>query len=169
MKRLAVLLAALIPAVILTLLPGWAPSRPAPAVMEVAAAPGPVPAALLPDPTLAGPVTPAQLAHGARVYRALCVACHLPDGRGMAGVTPPLAGADFMLQDRERAVAIVLHGLTGPITVNGTGYSNVMPPLNAVLTDRQVADVLTYVFNTWGNDGEAFDAGFVATVRARGR
>lgn len=171
MKRLAALLAALVPAVMLTLLPDWAPSRSAPTASAtgIPPSPGAPPAAMLPDQTAAGPATPAQLANGARTYRALCAACHLPDGRGMAGVIPPLAGADYMLTDRERAVRTVLHGLTGPITVNGVAYNNVMPPLDAVLNDQQAADVLTYVFNTWGNAGDAFSPGFVATVRARGR
>ena len=119
-----------------------------------------------PDLTLAGAPTAAQLNRGARVYRTLCVACHLPDGKGMAAVTPPLAAADFMLADRERAIRTVLKGLAGPITVNGVAYQGSMPALETILTDAQVADVLTFVFNTWGNTGEAFDSAHVARLRA---
>lgn len=145
--------------------------EPAPAAAVVAnAAPAmeATPAAVLPaaDLTLAGPATSAQISRGARVYRTLCVACHLPDGKGMATVTPPLAGADFMFADRTRAIRTILKGIEGPITVNGAAYQGTMPSLEQILTDAQVADVLTYVFNTWGNTGEAFDAAHVARLRA---
>lgn len=119
------------------------------------------------DPTSAGPVTQAQLANGAKIYRTLCLACHLPDGRGMPAVIPPLAQSDFLLDDRARAVRIVLKGLSGPITVNTIGYNGVMPPLEAVLSDRQIADVLSYVFNTWDNQGDAFDEVHIAAIRAQ--
>lgn len=125
---------------------------------------GPQPAV---DRTGAGPATPAQLANGARVYRTLCVSCHLPDGKGMISVIPPLVGSDYMLADRARSVRVVLKGLSGPITVNQVGYNAVMPPLEAVLSDRQVADVLTYVYNSWGNRGEAFDPAAVGAIRAQ--
>jgi mono/diheme cytochrome c family protein len=118
------------------------------------------------DPTLAGPATSAQLSRGARVYRSLCLACHLPDGKGMSALVPPLVAADFMFADRERAIRTVLKGLAGPITVNGVGYQGVMPALEQVLTDQQVADVLTYVFNTWGNSGEAFAPAHIGLLRA---
>lgn len=117
------------------------------------------------DLTSAGPATSAQIARGARTYRSLCFACHLPDGKGMAGATPPLAGSDYLFDDRERAIRIVLKGQSGPITVNGASYNGIMLPLEAVLTDKQVADVLTYVYNSWGNQGEAFDPDYVAVVR----
>lgn len=119
-----------------------------------------------PDLTLAGPPTSAQISRGARTYRTLCLACHLPDGKGMAGLTPPLAGADYLFADRERAIHTVLKGLAGPIVVNGQEYAGVMPALEQVLTDAQVADVLTYVFNAWGNRGDAFDAAHIARRRA---
>lgn len=162
MKHLAVLLPALALAVTLTLFAGRSLTPDTPLDAETS------PAAPVIDPTGAGAPTPAQLAGGARVYRALCAACHLPDGRGMAGVIPPLGAADYLLEDRARAIRVVLHGLSGPITVNGAAYNGVMPPLGPVLTDRQAADVLTYVFNSWGNAGDAFAAGHVAHVRAGG-
>lgn len=139
------------------------PPSAAPAALAAAAPPAhPLPAA---DPTLAGPATAAQVARGGRVYRTLCLACHLPDGKGMAGLTPPLAESDFLFADRTRAVRLVLKGQTGAITVNGVTYQGLMPGLESVLTDTQVADVLTYVFNSWGNTGDAFDAAHIATLR----
>ncbi len=118
------------------------------------------------DRTSAGLVTPAQMANGAKVYRTLCVSCHMPDGKGMFTAVPPLTGSDYMLADRERAIRGVLKGVSGPITVNQVHYNAVMPPLEAVLTDRQIADVLTYVFNSWSNQGDAFDPHFVGSLRA---
>ena len=121
------------------------------------------------DSTSAGLPEPSLMANGARVYRVLCAACHMPDGRGVPGVIPPLAGADYLLEDRPRAVRIILQGLSGPVTVNGASYNNLMPPLDAVLSDTQVADVLTYVTNSWGNTGDAFDPDFVSRVRPQPR
>lgn len=132
--------------------------------LMVAPEPGLQPAV---DRTSAGPATPIQLANGARVYRTLCVSCHLPDGKGMLTAVPPLAGSDYMQADRARVVRGVLQGISGPITVNQAGYNGVMPPLGAVLSDRQVADVLTYVFNSWGNQGDAFDPESVGAIRAQ--
>lgn len=139
------------------------PTAPATAAVATEAA---TPA---PDLTLAGAASSAQIARGGRVYRTLCLACHLPDGKGMPTLTPPLAESDFLAADRTRAIRIVLKGQSGPITVNGVGYQGVMPGLESVLTDAQVADVLTYVFNSWGNNGEAFDAGHIGELRAQWR
>lgn len=174
MRSLLVVLLGVVAALAATLL---ALPRPAPLVAPaaetenapaaVAAAPANVPPAV--DLTLAGPPTSAQIARGERVYRTLCLACHLPDGKGMAGVVPPLAGADYMTADRARTVRIVLKGLQGPVTVNGTAYQGLMPGLENVLTDAQVADVLTYVFNRWGNSGEAFAPDHIASLRAQWR
>ena len=171
MRPLSVVILGVVTALAVTLLalPRSTSLTPATAAPELAPAPAAGATAVLPDLTLAGPPGAAQLARGARTYRTLCVACHLPDGKGMNAVTPPLVAADFMFADRERAIRTVLKGLAGPITVNGTSYQGVMPALEQILTDAQVADVLTYVFNTWGNTGEAFAADHVARRRAEWR
>jgi len=106
-----------------------------------------------------------QAEKGKQAYMGLCFACHQPDGKGLPGVFPPLAGSDYMLADRERAIRVVLKGMTGPVTVNGKKYDSAMPPQEAALTDQQVADVLTYIFNAWGNTGDAFNADQVKAVR----
>ena len=117
------------------------------------------------NPAIAGLTKEMQAEKGKQVYMGLCFACHQPDGKGLPGAFPPLAGSDFMLADRERAIRVVLKGLTGPVTVNGKTINSAMPPQEAVLTDRQVADVLTYVYNTWGNTGDAFTTDQVKTIR----
>lgn len=121
------------------------------------------------NPTIAGLTKEAQIEKGKQVYMGLCFACHQPDGKGMPAVFPPLAKSDFMLADRDRAVRIVLKGLTGSVTVNGATYNSAMPPQEAALTDQQIADVLTYVYNSWGNTGDAFKADRVKAIRNEAR
>jgi nitrite reductase (NO-forming) len=122
-------------------------------------------AAVKSNPTIAGLTKEMQIEKGKQVYMGLCFACHQPDGKGLPNAFPPLAGSDFMQADRERAVRIVLKGLTGPVTVNGQIINSVMPPQEAVLTDAQIASVLTYVFNSWGNQGDAFTTDQVKAIR----
>jgi nitrite reductase (NO-forming) len=93
-----------------------------------------------------------QLERGKQHFLTSCFACHLANGEGIPGVFPPLANADFLNADKDRAIRIITRGLSGPVTVNGKTYNNVMPP-QVQLDDAAVADVLTYVMNSWGNKG----------------
>jgi nitrite reductase (NO-forming) len=95
-----------------------------------------------------------QIEKGKLVFMQTCAVCHQTNGQGLPQVFPPLAGSDFLMADKARSVRIVLRGLSGPIVVNGAQYDSVMPPI-VQLTDEQVAHVLTYVRNSWGNSGEA--------------
>ena len=117
------------------------------------------------NPVIAGLTKEMQIEKGKQVYLGLCFACHQVDGKGLPGAFPPLASSDYLLADRDRAVRTVLKGLTGPIVVNGVTINSVMPPQEAVLTDAQIADVLTYVDTSWGNQGEAFKADQVKAIR----
>lgn len=112
--------------------------------------------------------TPEQLADGKKTFDTICSACHRPDGTGMPNMFPPLAKSDFLMADKERSIRIVLNGLQGPVEVNGAKYNQVMPPLGAQFKDDQVAAVLSYVRNSFGNSGEAVTAEEVAKVRAAG-
>ena len=122
-------------------------------------------AAVKANPTIAELTKEMRIEKGKQVYMGLCTACHQADGKGLPGAFPPLAAADYMLADRDRAVRTVLKGMSGPVTVNGVTYNSVMPPQEAVLTDTQIADALTYVFNAWGNQGDAFTAAQVKVIR----
>jgi nitrite reductase (NO-forming) len=115
------------------------------------------------NPAIANLTQEVRLERGKQVYMASCFACHLPDGKGMANVFPPLAGSDYLMADRDRAIRVVLKGLTGPVTVNGVNYNSAMPP--QPLSDEQVADVLTYVTNSWGNQAEPFTVDDVRRVK----
>ena len=117
------------------------------------------------NPAIAGLSKEMQVEKGKQVYMGLCFACHQLDGKGLPGAFPPLAGSDYLLVDRARAIRTVLKGLTGPIVVNGVTFNSAMPPQEAVLTDQQISDVLTFVYNSWGNKGDAFTRDDVKTIR----
>jgi mono/diheme cytochrome c family protein len=104
-------------------------------------------------------------ADGKEVYGRVCVACHQAEGTGVPGAFPPLAGSEFVTGDSERLVKIVLHGLSGPLTVKGEKYNSSMPPWGATLTDQEVAAVATYVRSSFGNSAAAVDAAAVQKVR----
>ncbi len=91
-----------------------------------------------------------KIAAGKDLYTKTCFACHQANGEGIANAFPPLAKSDYLNADVKRAIGVVLHGKTGEITVNGKKYNSVMT--KQTLTDEEVADVLTYVYNSWGNN-----------------
>lgn len=101
---------------------------------------------------------------GKEVY-ATCTTCHQANGAGVPNTYPPLAGSDIVAGDANRVIAIVLHGLMGPIKVNGKDYNNVMSPWGAAFNDTQVAAVVSYVRSQWGNTASAVTAADVAKVR----
>jgi nitrite reductase (NO-forming) len=113
----------------------------------------------------AGDTLEARVLRGKARYMGICSTCHMLEGQGMASVFPPLAKSDFLMADKERSIHIVLAGLSGPIEVNGQRYDNLMPPF-ANLTDHEIADVLTFVRNSFGNRGEPVLGEEVARVRA---
>jgi mono/diheme cytochrome c family protein/glucose/arabinose dehydrogenase len=110
-----------------------------------------------------------ELAHpGKPIYEALCLNCHQADGKGLAGVYPPLSGSDWVTGPKSRLIRVVLHGLTGPLKVNGVEYgvSNAapMPPMG--LDDKQAADVLSYVRSQFGNHSPPVTPTDVKEVRS---
>ena len=90
--------------------------------------------------------------------------CHQNDGAGVENVFPPLAKSDYLAADSKRAIGVVLNGLSGPVTVNGQNYNSVMPPMSQ-LNDDEVANILSYTLNSWGNPGGRVTAQEVAKVR----
>jgi nitrite reductase (NO-forming) len=106
-----------------------------------------------------------QIKAGGVLFKGTCSTCHQDNGEGLANVFPPLAGSDWLARTPQGAIAIALNGLTGPITVNGKTYDSVMPPMSQ-LNDDEIANILTFVLNSWGNHGPTITAQEVAEVRA---
>ena len=106
----------------------------------------------------------ARLPEGEKVFQTYCQACHQANGQGLPGAFPPLAKSDYLLADPKRGIVAVISGVSGAITVNGQKFDSVMPHLN-YLSDQQIADALTYVLNSWGNDGGVIVPEQVAEVR----
>jgi mono/diheme cytochrome c family protein len=105
-----------------------------------------------------------SIQRGQEVFNTTCKICHQENGQGLAKLYPPLAQSDFLLKDPKRAIGIVLNGLNGEITVNGNIY-NMEMPAQTKLNDQQVADVLNFVRNSWGNKGKAISIGQVKAQR----
>jgi len=106
-----------------------------------------------------------QVAAGKQLFNGTCSVCHQANGEGLANVFPPLAKSDYIAGDPERLVEAILHGVSGKVTVNGAEYNSVMPPMNQ-LTDDEVANISTFVLNSWGNPGGQISKEQAATVRA---
>lgn len=106
-----------------------------------------------------------QIKSGKELYGRTCFACHQPGGQGIPNAFPPLAKSDFLNANPDRAIGAVLHGLSGEITVNGKKFNNVMTSQH--LSDDEVADVLTYVYNSWGNNKTVITPVKVKAVRAK--
>ncbi|MDB6175642.1 MAG: aniA [Chthoniobacteraceae bacterium] len=101
---------------------------------------------------------------GKRIYAQTCFACHQAEGQGLPGVFPPLAKSDFLMADKARAIHGVIKGQSGEMVVNGVKYNGVMPPV--LLTDEQIAHVLTFVRNAWGNTGDIVTVEEVQKIHA---
>ena len=98
------------------------------------------------------------------LFKGTCSTCHQDNGAGLPNVFPPLAKSDYLLSDKQRAIQIVLNGMTGPVKVNGADYNSVMPPMSQ-LNDDEVANILTYVLNSWDNPGGRITKAEVAAMR----
>lgn len=104
-----------------------------------------------------------RIEFGRETYMSVCQACHMADGSGIEGAFPPVAESDYLNENPERGVSAVVHGLSGEITVNGETYNGVMPRQN--LTNEEVANVITYILNNFGNDGGEITPDQVERVR----
>ena len=111
--------------------------------------------------------TAALVAKGKLLYLQNCVICHQGGGQGSPGTFPPLAKSDYLMAKEENGIRPLVEGLSGRITVNGSNYDNTMPPI--LLTDEQVAAVLTFVRNTWNSSNDAIQPAQVSAVRGKSR
>lgn len=94
---------------------------------------------------------PKSVTRGKELYTTYCQNCHMEDGKGQAGVFPPLAKVDYLKKTPvSKIIELILKGQTGEITVNGSKYNAQMLAMD-YLSDEQVADILNYMYNSWGN------------------
>ena len=117
------------------------------------------------DPKIATLSKEIQMEKGKQVYMQTCFVCHQIMGEGIAGQIPPLGKSDYLMADKDRSIRAVLHGMTGEVIVNGKKFNGVMIPHNH-LPDDQIANVLTYVRNSWGNSGDNVTVEQVRRIRA---
>lgn len=111
------------------------------------------------------PALEESIKKGKEIFNSYCMSCHMAEGEGVPGVYPPLAGSDYLMEDKERSIQIVMHGTEGEIVVNGQTYNMPMPSMN--LSNEQVTHVLNYVRNSWGNEGEVVSFEEVKAVREK--
>lgn len=105
-----------------------------------------------------------RIEYGKRLYTITCVPCHQANAQGIPYRYPPLAESDYLNADKDRAIKVLVNGRQGPLMVNGLGFTNSMPRFP--LTDEQIANVLTYVYNSFGNSGNEVTPAEVKTARA---
>jgi mono/diheme cytochrome c family protein len=118
-------------------------------------------AALRPPEQAAGGI---QKVDGKQIFGAKCAACHQATGLGVAGVFPPLAGAEWVIGDEKVLVNILLHGIDGEIEVKDNKFNGAMPDFKA-LSDDELAAVLSYIRSEWGNQSPEVKAGTVKALR----
>jgi nitrite reductase (NO-forming) len=140
-------------------------SAPALAASRATAASAPVSASPAESaPPHLSPTERVQFGRGQQVYMQTCFVCHQPNGKGVAEQIPPLAKSDLLMADKAGAIRGVLQGRNGDLTVNGKKYNGIMIPFPQ-LTNEQIADVITYVRNGWGNSGDAATPQEVQEIR----
>ena len=108
-------------------------------------------------------ISPATIERGKVVYNTYCVSCHQPDGGGVPSMNAPIVKTPHVLGAKTPLINIILNGMQD-VEINGETYSNVMPSHN-FLTDQQIADVLTYVRNNFGNKASGITVAEVAAAR----
>lgn len=89
-----------------------------------------------------------SITDGKEIYMDFCIQCHLGNGKGSESI-PPLAGSDWLVNKRTESIHSIKYGQKGLIVVNGKKYNNTMPSMG--LKNEEVADVMNYIMNTWGN------------------
>lgn len=108
----------------------------------------------------------ASVVRGKKIYNQYCLTCHQADGGGVPRMNPPLIQTEYVLGNKQRLIGIVLNGMNQPLEINDETYENPMAS-HAFLKDEQIADVLTYVRNTFGNKASMILPAEVKAVRTK--
>lgn len=103
---------------------------------------------------------------GEKVFKKYCISCHQADGGGVPNLNPPLIKTTYVLGDKKKLIKIILNGLNEEVEIDDEVFANPMPALGPVLKDQQIADVLTYVRNSFGNKASAVASNEVKALRS---
>lgn len=107
----------------------------------------------------------ASKARGKKVFDLYCLPCHQADGKGVPRMNPPLVKTSYVLGDKKALINIVLKGMDQPLEIDGDTFSNIMAP-HDYLKDQEIADVLTYVRNSFGNKASLVTVAEVKAARS---
>lgn len=102
---------------------------------------------------------------GKKVYDRVCLVCHQSDGSGVPNMHPPVIESDYISGDTDSLIFLIMEGMEGPLVVKVEEYNSIMPPMKNVLDDREVADLINYLRNSFGNSGEFIKPEDVASMR----
>lgn len=111
-------------------------------------------------------ITPAlqqSIDSGKELYMIYCQSCHMEQGEGLEGVFPPVAKSDYLMADKTRAIRLIINGISGPMKVNKVAYDGEMQ--GYPLSDKEVADVINFIRNSFGNKGGSTTTEEVAAAR----
>jgi mono/diheme cytochrome c family protein len=109
--------------------------------------------------------TDSSIARGEKIFTHYCLSCHQSDGSGVPQLNPPLKNTPYVLGDEKRLISIVMNGFSEGVEINGESYTNPMPPFGTALNDAEIADVLTYVRNSFGNKAGEISVDQVKSLR----
>ena len=115
------------------------------------------------------PERPPELPSGQELYERHCAVCHGDDGQSTSARYPPLVDTRWVVGDKRRPILVTLHGLRGPIEVRDRTYNEIMPGFGTRLSNAEIAELLTYIRTSWGNDATEIDADDVADIRREHR
>jgi mono/diheme cytochrome c family protein len=107
----------------------------------------------------------ATMKRGELIYTQTCLPCHQADGSGVSGLNPPLKNSAYVTGEPTKLIGIVINGLSTGVEINGDAYTNPMPPFGSSLNDNEIADVLTYIRNSFANKAEKISADQVKAER----
>jgi mono/diheme cytochrome c family protein len=107
----------------------------------------------------------AAMKNGEKIYVQTCLPCHQADGSGVSGLNPPIKNSPYVIGEQPKLIGIVINGLSTGVQINGDAYTNPMPPFGNSLNDNEIADVLTYIRNSFVNKATEITADQVKAER----
>jgi len=117
-----------------------------------------------------GPETSAKFdqyfVHGEQLYINNCSNCHQKNGTGLGLLYPPINGSDYLLQNKDEVICLMRNGRSGELIVNGKSFNKEMPAM-PLLSDLEIAEIATYIYNSWGNDEGIIEVSKVSSVLAQ--